>query len=162
LPCDLEAQCLPPGARNSFEFATLAWHFAIIASTGVHNATRARFPPLADCKEKYWWRAARRILVHDRARFATGRAHFKLFITGHYFNCFARDHHAAQCRDPYRCWKCKKIGHVLSHYKKFTSLFPLGSSNKDIGHSTFQAQESSLVLYPSSPSCPVSSALPFQ
>ena len=42
------------------------------------------------------------------------------------FNCFARDHRIADCRDPHRCILCSKSGHKARH-----SRFSAGASSAE-------------------------------
>jgi hypothetical protein len=43
------------------------------------------------------------------------RNEFKDRMVNRCYNCLALDHRCAQCRDPTRCWKCKRSGHISSH-----------------------------------------------
>jgi hypothetical protein len=39
---------------------------------------------------------------------------FKKFMVGRCYNCLAKDHTLSQCRDPTKCWYCKRNGHISS------------------------------------------------
>jgi hypothetical protein len=47
---------------------------------------------------------------------------FKEKLVGRCFNCLALDHKRAHCRDPVKCWKCKRLGHTSAGcvYKTFS------------------------------------------
>jgi hypothetical protein len=40
------------------------------------------------------------------------RARYLRKVEGRCFNCFARDHRIADCRDPIKCWRCHCSGHI--------------------------------------------------
>jgi hypothetical protein len=40
---------------------------------------------------------------------------------GRCFNCLSLDHRVPQCRDPRRCWFCKRSGHISSSCKSKSS-----------------------------------------
>jgi hypothetical protein len=50
----------------------------------------------------------------------TGRV-FKQRMHGRCFNCLSLDHRVDQCRDPRRCWFCKRSGHISSSCKSKSS-----------------------------------------
>jgi hypothetical protein len=67
-------------------------------------------------KRKYWWRKHRS--PHHHSAHPSCRSPSALFLEktrGRCFNCLARDHRKISCRDPPRCWLCKKSGHLSSH-----------------------------------------------
>lgn len=47
----------------------------------------------------------------------TEQAYLTTFKEGRCFRCLAKDHKAAQCRDPVRCFKCKGTGHKFGWCK---------------------------------------------
>lgn len=63
-------------------------------------------------RKRGWWRAERRARLNSSSNVVPERKR-KFFEKsfGRCFNCLARDHRRAQCRDPVRCWKCKASGH---------------------------------------------------
>ncbi|BAF09919.1 proline-rich receptor-like protein kinase PERK10 [Oryza sativa Japonica Group] len=79
-----------------------------------------------EVKPRHWWRrsphspesqrpASRRQDAHSRRSLApAASASLRLFrerTAGKCFNCLARDHRAARCRDPVRCFRCFRSGH---------------------------------------------------
>jgi hypothetical protein len=67
-------------------------------------------------RKRFWWRRKERQNLSARSRATTtSGSHFsKQRAVGRCFNCLARDHRVAGCRDPTRCWKCKAFGHISS------------------------------------------------
>jgi hypothetical protein len=59
------------------------------------------------------------------ARSSAGRRTFIKKLQRKCFNCFATDHQVAECKDPPRCWKCKKYGHISLHCRRHVPSSPL-------------------------------------
>jgi hypothetical protein len=82
--------------------------------------------PWQTVRKRYWWREERRktCTVPRRERSAARSQIFEEKTFGHCFNCLARDHRVAQCRDPPRRWKCKASSHISSRCKSKASSSP--------------------------------------
>ncbi|EEE64136.1 hypothetical protein OsJ_18968 [Oryza sativa Japonica Group] len=73
-------------------------------------------------KPKFWWRkrqnpsSSTSQVVFNRPATSFNplnlREKFKEILHGKCFRCFASDHQAAACRDPIRCYTCRRSGHI--------------------------------------------------
>jgi hypothetical protein len=48
-------------------------------------------------------------------------------IHGRCYRCLALEHRVVQCREPVRCWKCKKFSHIALHCSRGRVSSKLGS-----------------------------------
>jgi hypothetical protein len=72
-----------------------------------------------------WWRTLKKISpapTPSRPNHSWKKA--AEFFRGCCFNCLPRDHNRALCRDPSKCWKCKKSDHISSSCSKSLSTKP--------------------------------------
>jgi hypothetical protein len=73
-----------------------------------------------------WWRRSR--IVPSKPLHAASlrrRQKFSAKLKGHCFHCFAKDHRHSHCRDPSRCWRCKKSGHISSSCPRLFASHPI-------------------------------------
>jgi hypothetical protein len=84
-------------------------------------------------KGEYWkWKGKSKSSYSTSTTQQPSRITFKLKTRGRCFNCLAKGHQVASCRDPPTCWKCKGSDHVSyrcsrkvferSHYRSVHSL----------------------------------------
>lgn len=63
-----------------------------------------------------WWRKERRVgKVCNNSELPASRGRKDMFhekVRGKCYNCFAKEHIKAHCREPAKCWKCKGNGHI--------------------------------------------------
>ncbi|TVU34994.1 hypothetical protein EJB05_16856, partial [Eragrostis curvula] len=97
------------------------------AATSEKRQQRDDSPPLkaahAELEEGWQWVQRRRARHRTTPRPVSGsqadsdrqrllRAAYLAKMRGRCFNCLARDHQVAQCRDPTKCWCCRRSGHI--------------------------------------------------
>lgn len=84
---------------------------------------KSRWAPV---RPRFWWRMAefrgeasrpsstfypRRPHQSTNCRSSTSLQEFRRRTAGRCFKCLAKDHRAANCRDPLRCFSCHRLGH---------------------------------------------------
>lgn len=60
-------------------------------------------------KPRYWWQKGREKPSRD-CQTQQGLTFFKNIVKGKCYNCFSANHLRAQCREPTKCWRCKRQG----------------------------------------------------
>lgn len=93
---------------------------AMVAKAPSVNALLVARPPKDVGWQEVRRRSWRKRPLPARRHDSTSRSVPKDLI-GRCFNCFAKDHVAAVCRNPTRCFRCNKVGHTSVHCKRSSS-----------------------------------------
>lgn len=70
------------------------WHKQAMPSSAEHSRPSTKQPPSSTLP-------------------ATPPFDYKRWLAGRCYRCLAKSHRVAQCRDPVRCWGCRRNGHTL-------------------------------------------------
>jgi hypothetical protein len=83
-----------------------------------------------------WWRRDRKRLgtMQSSSTHLPSQEKFRNLLQGRCFNCLAFDHSIEACRDPTKCWYCKKTDHVSSTCSQCLRNLPQNQKRKTICH----------------------------